>query len=31
MLKELRADTKASIYNFPITDDQGDWTVILHK
>lgn len=31
MLKELRASTKASIYNFPITEDQGDWTVILHK
>lgn len=31
MLKELRASTKASIYNFPISEDQGDWTVILHK
>uniref|UniRef100_A0A2M3Z038 Putative ran-binding protein n=1 Tax=Anopheles braziliensis TaxID=58242 RepID=A0A2M3Z038_9DIPT len=31
MLKELRASTKATIYNFPLPDDQGDWTVILHK
>ncbi|XP_055626238.1 ran-binding protein 9 [Toxorhynchites rutilus septentrionalis] len=31
MLKELRAATKATIYNFPLPDDQGDWTVILHK
>uniref|UniRef100_A0A336LYB1 CSON004347 protein n=1 Tax=Culicoides sonorensis TaxID=179676 RepID=A0A336LYB1_CULSO len=31
MLKELRASTKASIYNFPVPDDQGDWTSILHK
>lgn len=31
MLKELRAATKASIYNFPLPDDQGDWTIILHK
>lgn len=31
MLKELRAATKATIYSFPLPDDQGDWTVILHK
>ncbi|XP_058456696.1 ran-binding protein 9 [Malaya genurostris] len=31
MLKELRAATKATIYNFPLPDDQGDWTLILHK
>ncbi|XP_058054146.1 ran-binding protein 9 [Anopheles bellator] len=31
MLKELRSGTKATIYNFPLPDDQGDWTVILHK
>ncbi|XP_063699691.1 ran-binding protein 9 isoform X2 [Culicoides brevitarsis] len=31
MLKELRASTKASIYNFPVPDDQGDWTTILHR
>lgn len=31
MLKELRAGTRATIYNFPLPDDQGDWTVILHK
>ncbi|XP_001659381.2 ran-binding protein 9 [Aedes aegypti] len=31
MLKELRAATKSTIYNFPLPDDQGDWTVILHK
>lgn len=31
MLKELGAGTRSTIYNFPLPDDQGDWTVILHK
>lgn len=31
MIKELRVSTKSSIYNFPVPDDQGDWTTILHK
>lgn len=31
MINELRQKTKASIYNFPVADDQGDWTLILHK
>lgn len=31
MLKELRESTKASIYKFPLADDQGDWPVILNK
>lgn len=31
MLKELRASTKAAIYSYPLPEDQGDWTVIMHK
>lgn len=31
MLKELRESTKATIYKFPLPDDQGDWNAILNK
>lgn len=31
MLKELRETTKATIYKFPLPDDQGDWPGILNK
>lgn len=31
MLKELREQTKASIYNFPLPDNQSDWPAILNK
>ncbi|CAO1318165.1 unnamed protein product [Diamesa hyperborea] len=31
LIQELRASTKAAIFSFPLPEDQGDWTVILHK
>lgn len=31
MLKELKAATKTSIYDFPLPENQGDWPAILHK
>lgn len=31
MLKELRETTKATIYKFPLPEDQGDWNAILNK
>lgn len=31
MLKELRESTKATIYKFPLPDDQGDLPSILNK
>lgn len=31
MMNELKAATRASIYEFPLPDNQGDWPSILHK
>lgn len=31
MMNDLRASTRASIYDFPLPQDQGDWTATLHK
>lgn len=31
MFKELRAVTKSSIYDIPLPDGYGDWTVTMHK
>ncbi|XP_055379361.1 ran-binding proteins 9/10 homolog [Condylostylus longicornis] len=31
MIKQMRAETKTAIYNFPMPTSQGDSTVLLHK
>lgn len=31
MMNDLRASTRASIYDFPLPQNQGDWTATLHK
>ena len=31
MIKQMRAETKTAIYNFPMPSNQGDSTVLLHK
>ncbi|XP_017465202.1 PREDICTED: ran-binding protein 9 [Rhagoletis zephyria] len=31
MMKQMRAQMKAAIYDFPMTPDQGDPTTLLHK
>lgn len=31
MRRGLRKDTKETIYNFPLPDDQGDWPGVLNK
>lgn len=31
MIRQMRAETKSGIYNFPIPSDQGDPTALLHK
>lgn len=31
MFKELRARTKSSIYDTPLPDGHGDWTITMHK
>lgn len=31
MIKQMRAETKSAIYNFPIPNNQGDPTALLHK
>ncbi|KAJ6635769.1 Ran-binding protein 9 [Pseudolycoriella hygida] len=31
MMNDLRASTRASILDFPLPQDQGDWTATLHK
>lgn len=31
MVEELRAITRASIYETPLPDRQCDWTVTIHK
>uniref|UniRef100_T1IZ84 Ran-binding protein 9 n=1 Tax=Strigamia maritima TaxID=126957 RepID=T1IZ84_STRMM len=31
MMKELRMRTRTTIDNFPVSDKQGEWQIILHK
>lgn len=31
MMNDLRASTRASIFDFPLPQNQGDWTATLHK
>ncbi|KAL5290178.1 RANBP10 family protein [Megaselia abdita] len=31
MIKQMRAETKSAIYNFPMPSNQGDPTALLHK